>query len=149
MLKLNADDSPGTTYRPSNVGFGYSYALPIIVSGLIAKPGEILIVENPEAHLHPYAQAQMAKFLARVSASGVQVFIESHSETILNGLRIAVLDGVVTADDLNILYFSKSKGKDVEVENIPVQNDEYASIEHWPEGFFDQNDKDLQRLFGI
>lgn len=132
-------------FRPANIGFGYHCILPIIVSGLIAKEGEILIVENPEAHLHPKAQSELAKFLAKVSSCGVQVFIESHSDHILNGLRIAVLDNILNNEDLSILYFSQKIGQSVV--QIPVSSD--GSIEEWPEGFFDQMDKDFERLFGI
>jgi len=132
-------------FRPANVGFGYHSVLPIVVSGLIAKPGEILIVENPEAHLHPKAQSRLAKFLAKVSSCGVQVFIESHSDHILNALRIAVLDKILNHENLNILYFHDKA--ELPVVEIPVQPD--GSIEEWPEGFFDQMDKDFERLFGI
>jgi predicted ATPase len=127
------------------VGFGYSYILPIVVSGLIAKEGEILIVENPEAHLHPKAQSRLAKFLAKVSSCGVQVFIESHSDHILNALRIAVLDDIITHEDLSILYFQQNPEQPVV--QIPVQPN--GGIEEWPEGFFDQMDKDFARLFGM
>jgi predicted ATPase len=133
-------------FKPINVGFGYSYILPIIVSGLIAKAGEILIVENPEAHLHPKAQSRLTQFLAKVSRCGVQVFIESHSEHILNALRIAVLDKVVMPEDLSILYFQQGEQQPVVVQ-IPVQVN--GSIEEWPEDFFDQMDKDFERLFGV
>ncbi|MEA5618726.1 DUF3696 domain-containing protein [Cronbergia sp. UHCC 0137] len=132
-------------FRPANVGFGYSYILPIVVSGLIAKEGEILIVENPEAHLHPKAQSRLAKFLAKVSSCGVQVFIESHSDHILNALRIAVLDDIITHEDLSILYFQQNPEQPVV--QIPVQAN--GGIEEWPEGFFDQMDKDFARLFGM
>jgi len=132
-------------FKAVNVGFGYSYILPIIVSGLIAKAGEILIVENPEAHLHPKAQSRLTQFLAKVSRCGVQVFIESHSEHILNALRIAVLDKIVTPADLSVLYFQL--GEKQPVVQIPVQPN--GGIEEWPEGFFDQTDKDFDRLFGI
>lgn len=131
--------------KPSNVGFGFSYALPIIVSGLIAKEGEILIVENPEAHLHPRAQSRITKFLAQVSSCGVQVFIETHSDHILNASRITVLDKVITNEELNILYFKEEEG--AKVVKIPVKED--GGIELWPDGFFDQTDKDYERLFGI
>ncbi len=144
LMTLNAEDST-QLYKPINVGFGYSYALPIIVSGLIAKAGEILIVENPEAHLHPAAQAQITKFLAKVSAYGVQVFIESHSDHILNGLRVAILDEIISSQDLNILYFQRDK--DLKIIKILVGDD--GSIESWPDGFFDQTDKDFKRLFGF
>lgn len=144
VLELNSDDTLNF-YKPINVGFGYSYALPIIVSGLVAQPGEILIVENPEAHLHPFAQSQLTQFLARVSTCGVQVFIETHSDHVLNALRIAVLDQIVHSDQLNILYFSKKPDESAVI--IPVNTD--GSIEYWPDGFFDQTNKDFQRLFGI
>jgi predicted ATPase len=133
-------------FKPANVGFGYSYILPIIVSGLIAKEGEILIVENPEAHLHPKAQSRLAKFLVKVSRCGVQVFIESHSDHILNALRIAVLDKIITTEELKILYFQPGDKQPVVVP-IPVQPE--GGIEQWPEDFFDQTDKDFERLFGV
>ncbi len=132
-------------FKPANVGFGFHSVLPIIVSGLIAKEGEILIVENPEIHLHPRAQSELTKFLAKVSSCGVQVLVESHSDHILNGLRIAVLDKIINSEDLSILYFQN----DLEnpVVQIPVQPD--GGIEEWPDDFFDQTTKDFERLFGI
>ncbi|MGD1715035.1 DUF3696 domain-containing protein, partial [Dapis sp. BLCC M172] len=143
-LMLNSSLSKDR-FRPANIGFGYHCILPIIVSGLIAKKGEILIVENPEAHLHPKAQSELAKFLAKVSNCGVQVLIESHSDHILNGLRIAVLDNILSNEELSILYFSQKIGESVI--QIPIDSD--AKIEEWPDGFFDQMDKDFERLFGI
>ena len=144
IMQMSSDDS-SNLYKPLNIGFGYSYALPIIVSGLIAKKDGILIVENPEAHLHPNAQSQLAKFLATVSKSGVQVIVESHSDHILNGLRVAVLDKIITAADLNILYFQRDATK--QVVKIPVT--ETGAIYDWPPGFFDQTNKDFERLFGV
>ena len=119
--------------------------MPIIVSGLIAKNNQILIVENPEAHLHPKAQSRLIKFLAKVSKTGVQVLIESHSDHILNALRIAVLDKIVTSEQANILYFPQKIGQPIV--QIVIQPD--GKIEEWPEGFFDQMDIDFNRLFGI
>ncbi|NEO55971.1 MAG: DUF3696 domain-containing protein [Okeania sp. SIO3B5] len=143
-LMLNSSLSKDR-FRPANIGFGYHCILPIIVSGLIAKKGEMLIVENPEAHLHPKAQSELAKFLAKVSNCGVQVLIESHSDHILNALRIAVLDNILTNEELSILYFSQKIGESVI--QIPIDSD--GKIEEWPDGFFDQMDKDFERLFGI
>jgi predicted ATPase len=144
LMTLRSDENPTRGYKPINVGFGYSYALPIIVSGLIAQPGDILIVENPEAHLHPYAQSQLVKFLARVSAGGVQVFVETHSDHILNGVRLAVVDKILAPQNTNILFFAT--GETVSITQIPI--DEEGRIENWPERFFDQLDKDFERLFG-
>jgi predicted ATPase len=131
-------------YKPSNVGFGFSYILPIIVSGLIAKEGEILIVENPEAHLHPRAQSKLTQFLSKVASTGVQVFIESHSEHILNGLRIASInqDIDINNEDISILYFhEKEEGYFTEIP-ILVNGD----IAQWPDGFFDQTNQDLTKI---
>ena len=132
-------------FKPANVGFGFHSVLPIIVSGLIAKEGEILIVENPEIHLHPRAQSELTKFLAKVSSCGVQVLVESHSDHILNGLRIAVLDKIINSEDLSVLYFQNNLENPVV--QIPVQPD--GGIEKWPDDFFDQTSKDFERLFGI
>lgn len=143
-LMLNSSLSKDR-FRPVNIGFGYHCILPIIVSGLIAKEGEILIVENPEAHLHPKAQSELAKFLAKVSSCGIQILIESHSDHILNGLRIAVLDNILSHEDLSILFFSHKIGQSLV--QIPIDSD--GKIEEWPDGFFDQIDKDFERLFGI
>ncbi len=131
------------SYKPSNVGFGYSYILPLIVSGLIAQPGETLIIENPEAHLHPKAQSKITEFFARVASGGVQVFIESHSEHILNGLRVSALnpDINIKHDELTIQYFNES------FEPVKLVMDKKGKIENWPDGFFDQQEIDLANIF--
>jgi predicted ATPase len=141
---FNTDPSKNR-YKGSNIGFGYSYILPIVVSGLIAEPGEVLIVENPEAHLHPRAQSRLVRFLAKVSQTGVQVFIETHSDHILNALRIAVYDMLITNEEANILYFPPEIGQSI----IQIPIEENGQIDHWPENFFDQMNKDFRVLFGI
>ncbi len=143
-LEMNTDGSANYV-RPVHMGFGYSYVLPIIVAGLVAKPGSMLIVENPEAHLHPMAQARIGEFLAKVAKAGVQVYVESHSEHILNAFRLAVLDEVLPAEQLSVLYFRRDEV--APVLRVPVT--EKGGIEIWPEGFFDQRLHDFQRLFGV
>lgn len=146
LLKLRiSSEKGGISFKPTNVGYGFSYSLPIIVSGLIAKPGEILIIENPEAHLHPYAQSIIAKFLSLVSKTGVQVFIESHSDHILNGLRIEVYDQVIKNEDLNVLYFDN----DLDSIYTKIEIDSEGGVLNWPEKFFDQATKDLNYLYGM
>ncbi|HAO22572.1 MAG TPA: DUF3696 domain-containing protein [Desulfobacteraceae bacterium] len=134
-------------YKPSNVGFGYTYILPVIVSGLIAKKDEILIVENPEAHLHPKAQSRITEFLSKVASCGVQVFIESHSEHILNGIRIAMLrdDIAINRDDISILYFQENTKEPFVKLNLL----EDGSIDNWVDGFFDQEEIDLAKIFRL
>jgi predicted ATPase len=134
-------------FIPSNVGFGYTYILPVIVSGLIAKKNEILIVENPEAHLHPKAQSRITEFLSKVASCGVQVFIESHSEHILNGIRIAMLrdDIDINLNDISILYFHENANEPFVKLNLL----EDGSIDNWVDGFFDQEEIDLAQIFRL
>ncbi len=141
MLINNKNNS--YKYKPTNVGFGYSYILPLIVSGLIAKEDEILIIENPEAHLHPRAQSRIAEFFSKVASCGVQVIIESHSEHILNGLRVSALNPEIEInnDDLTINYFNES------FDSSKLVMDEKGKIANWPNGFFDQQELDLAEIF--
>ncbi|MDB5029460.1 DUF3696 domain-containing protein [Mucilaginibacter sp.] len=133
------------SYKPTNVGFGYSYILPLIVTGLIAKPGETVIVENPEAHLHPRAQARIMEFFSKVASCGVQVFIESHSEHILNGIRVSALNPNIklSAEDVSIQYFDEEF---IPEKLIPDAN---GKIANWPAGFFDQQEIDLSEIFKL
>jgi predicted ATPase len=145
LTLLLSSDGTFNYYKSTNVGYGFTYVLPILVAGLVAKRGEILIVENPEAHLHPYAQSIIAKFLAFISLKGVQIIIESHSEHILNGLRISVFDEIISNTELNVLYFDR----DQENNFLTVAIGDRGGIEVWPPDFFDQSTKDLNYLFGV
>ena len=131
--------------RPTNVGFGISYSLPIIIAALMAETNTILIIENPEAHLHPASQSQIGQFLARVASLGIQVIVETHSDHILNGVRIAVKDGIIGKDDVNILFFARgAKFEGNMVIKPRIYKD--GGLDNWPEGFFDQFEKDLEKL---
>ncbi len=131
-------------FLPSNVGFGYSSILPIIVSGLIAKPGEKLIIENPEIHLHPKAQTALIQFLAKVANTGVQVFIESHSDHVLNALRIIVLKQQLEPNDLNVLFFTKTEDGQPKIVKPTIDNQ--GRFDLWLEDFFDETAKNLATL---
>lgn len=145
-LGISTDQKGGKAiFKPTNVGFGYSYALPVLIAGLTASKDSILIVENPEAHLHPSAQSMITKFLGFVANSGVQVFIETHSEHILNALRVMVVQRSINAQDINVMYFDNKL--DSYFETIPIE--ENGKMDHWPANFFDQAEKDLNVLLGI
>ena len=148
-LSINFADRQGKTrgYRPTNVGFGISYILPVIIAGLAAQPGSLLMVENPEAHLHPRGQARMGEFLALVSQGGVQVLLETHSDHLLNGIRLAVHGGRVPPDDVAIHYFAKTAEKGRSVHKvISPKMDRNGRIDNWPDGFFDEWDNALNHL---
>lgn len=136
----------GEWRRPANVGYGLTYAFPIIVALLAAQPGDILVIDSPEAHLHPQAQSRMGKMLATFAAAGVQLLVETHSDHVLNGARLAVRDGVIRAEDLSLLFFA---GASVHGHGVTSPRiDREGRIDEWPEGFFDQGDKDVSRLAG-
>ncbi|GAA3409080.1 DUF3696 domain-containing protein [Streptosporangium vulgare] len=130
----------GEQVRPANTGFGVSYSLPIIVAGLLTEPGDLLLVENPEAHLHPAGQSKLGRFLALVAGSGVHVVVETHSDHVLNGARLAVAqDRSLPAAEMIVHYF----GQD---ETLPIQVNDKGELDRWPTGFFDQIESDLGRL---
>ncbi|KLU73797.1 MAG: hypothetical protein RHS_0272 [Robinsoniella sp. RHS] len=128
---------------PNNFGFGISYVLPIIVMGLLMKEGAMLIVENPEAHLHPSGQSRIGYFLSQIAADNVQVIIETHSEHVINGIRIHSLKNQIKPSDICINYFSFIEQSHT-VNRICLN--ERMDIERWPDGFFDQEEKDLKEL---
>lgn len=143
-LKFATCRSNGT-FKPTNVGFGFSYALPIVVAGLIARQGAVLIVENPEAHLHPQAQSVLGKFLALISQKGIQVFVETHSEHIINAARVMIAQDSFSSSDVNIMYFDEEF--ETSYRSIVVNDD--GGITDWPDGFFDQAEIDTDIILGI
>ncbi|MDG5750461.1 DUF3696 domain-containing protein [Qipengyuania sp. XHP0211] len=136
----------GEWKRPANVGYGLTYAFPILVQLLASAEGDVVVIDSPEAHLHPQAQSRMGRLLAAFAAAGVQILVETHSDHVLNGVRLAVADGVMPAAELGILFFAGASETDHGV-TIPV-TDVTGRIDSWPEGFFDQIDNDVARLSG-
>lgn len=143
ILRFSLPDISQTYFRPTNVGFGLTYALPIFVAALRAPIGSLLIVENPEAHLHPKGQVLIGHFLARAAACGVQVIAETHSDHVLNGIRVAVKQGDIRPEDVQVDFFAQHGGTASVV--TPVI-DKDGHIDQWPEGFFDEWDKQLLEL---
>jgi predicted ATPase len=132
-------------YRATNVGFGITYVLPILVAILASHPGSLLLIENPEAHLHPKGQAQMGDLLARAASGGVQIVVETHSDHVLNGIRVAVHDGKLQPDDVQLHFFQRRKDDgQSQVVSPRIKHD--GRIDRWPDGFFDEWDKSLEAL---
>ncbi|KAB2372583.1 MULTISPECIES: DUF3696 domain-containing protein [Bacillus] len=133
-------------YIPTATGFGITYALPIIVSGLIAssKNDSLFIVENPEAHLHPYGQSCIGKFLAILSTVGVQVILETHSEHVVNGARLQLAQ-MGFSDNLLINFFEKNNKDLIRA----IRTNKLGELSSWPIGFFDQQQYDLRELLRL
>jgi predicted ATPase len=142
-----ARDSGSNFFRPTNVGFGLTYSLPIVTACLAAKQGALLLLENPEAHLHPMGQAALGELLARCAADGVQIILETHSDHILNGIRLSVkrkLAGI-TGDEVAVHYFSRdTESGDVWVQTPTLMDS--GRLSNWPSGFFDQWGKSIDSL---
>jgi predicted ATPase len=136
----------GDWRRPANVGYGFSYAFPVLVALLAAEDGQVVVIDSPEAHLHPFAQSQMGRMIAHFAASGVQVIVETHSDHLLSGVRLAVKDNVLPPDDLRLHFFTGATEEGHGVLSLDI--DREGRIASWPEGFFDQSEKDLARLSG-
>ena len=139
-------DQPGDTqsnrYLATNVGFGLSYVLPVLVA-LLAPEDTLCLIENPEAHLHPQGQLMLAELAVRASTSGVQVIIETHSDHFMNGVRIAVREGLVKPQQVNFHYFEREDGK-TNVSSPEIDTD--GRLSSWPAGFFDQHEESLAKL---
>lgn len=143
-------------FDPKNVGFGISYTLPVILTLLTSRQDDIVIIENPEAHLHPKGQAKMGELIARAVASGVQVFVETHSDHVINGVRVAVAEKILKPEDVNIAFFERkehgaeqdggadSKETYAEVRNIKV--DDQGSLSEYPADFMDEWNNQLMEL---
>ena len=154
------------SYRPANVGFGLSYTLPIIAAtlgaaakaptlaeqdewvtqweSLKAERGVLLVLENPEAHLHPQGQTAMGKMIALAASCGVQIVVETHSEHVMDGIRIAVKQGLVRSETVKFHYLSKGKNGLTKVDTPKLDDD--GKLEFWPDGFFDQTLKNRSIL---
>lgn len=134
-------------YRATNVGFGITYTLPVITAILSAKPGSLLLLENPEAHLHPKGQARMGNLLARAAARDVQIILETHSDHLLNGIRLAVHGGDLNPDRVRLHFFQRrEKQGQLISEVISPRMDRRGRIDQWPDGFFDEWDNSLAAL---
>ena len=134
-------------YRSTNVGFGITYTLPILVALLAAQPDTLILLENPEAHLHPQGQAKIGELLALAASCGVQIIVETHSDHVLNGIRLAVHGGQINPEDVQLHYFQRQeKDRQWITEVISPKIDRHGRIDQWPDGFFDEWDKSLERL---
>lgn len=131
-------------YRTANVGFGLSYVLPVLAGLLEPKPTRALcLIENPEAHLHPRGQTKLAELAVRASRSGIQVIAETHSDHFMDGVRIAVRNGLIQPNETAFHYFHRDNDRTVVIS--PEVNAD-GRLSSWPPGFFDQHEENLAKL---
>jgi|TARA_R110001606_G_scaffold13122_1_gene57484 predicted ATPase len=127
--------------RPTNIGFGISYVLPVVVMCLSALPGETIIIDTPEAHLHPKGQFTMGELIACTAADGVQVIVETHSDHILNGIRVQTIKEILEPEQTKFYYFELGTGRSYAAPKTIIHNpiiNSSGQFNHWPSGFFDE-----------
>lgn len=152
-FKSTGNNKSLSNLRVENVGFGISYSLPIIVALLSAKPGALILIENPEAHLHPEGQAKIAELIALVSQSGIQVIVETHSDHIVNGIIVACKkfeENKLGIDKNNVrVYYmgEKTERHEAIIEEIKIIAG--GKLDRQPKGFFDRMEKDLFYIMGF
>ncbi len=136
-------------FKSLNCGFGYRYVLPIVIAALTKKKG-CLFIENPEAHLHPKAQSRLMEMLCKELGhdsdnKNVQVFIETHSEHIINGVRVNALRDscAMCPEDVSLYFFDK------DFSCMEIRLDSDGQISNWPKGFFDQQELDLSEILQL
>jgi len=134
-------------FRPENTGFGLTYVLPVVTAVLSARPGDLLLIENPESHLHPAGQTLVAKLIAIAASNEVQLVIETHSDHFLNGVRKSIKHELIKAEQVCAYFLSRdidNEERSVDVEKITF--DDGGQADNWPNGFFDEWDKSLNEL---
>lgn len=131
-----------------NTGFGVTYVLPILIAILSAQKDAVILIENPEAHIHPKGQAILMELMAKAVANGIQIILESHSDHIINGGLVAVSNGLITPELLSIYYFNREEHQHVAISH-PLEISKNGHIKRPPKGFFDQIDIDLKTLTGF
>lgn len=150
-IRYSFKEQSTKTFNPMNIGFGFSYALPVIIAILTGKPGSLLILENPEAHLHPKGQSRMGMLIALAAESGLQLIVETHSDHLLNGIRVISKGmekyGKIDSSLVKIHFFKREEQEDGSYTNKRTLNIlPSGKLTGWPSDFFDEWEVNLQKL---
>ena len=137
--------------RPSNVGAGTSYLITMLSLCLMSEKGDVILIENPEVHLHPKAQSRLCKFLYFISRNNRQLFVETHSDHLFNWIRAGIAEQTIEASTVAVNFFV---WKDGETKCNPIEFGEFGRIRGKnPDldlnDLFDQFDLDMDRMVGL
>ncbi|WP_172590205.1 AAA family ATPase [Shewanella xiamenensis] len=146
-LKVNTTNSieKSSLQDLTHVGVGVSQVLPIILQCLLSSRDDILAFEQPELHLHPKVQSRLTDFFICMALSGRQLLIETHSEYMINRLRLRIAESPdnMLLEKCNVLFVNKRDG-DSKFEKINISK--YGSIISWPDDFFDQSQNEIEQI---
>lgn len=134
-------------FKPENVGFGISYSLHVVVALLKAKQGDLLIIENPESHIHPRGQAELGKLIALVAQNEIQIIIETHSDHILNGIRVGIKEHNILSDRTALFYFEKVVTESEQYSKITnIEVDKNGELSNYPANLLAEWSNQLLKL---
>lgn len=133
---------------PLNTGAGNSYLVKLLIMCLAARPGHLLLIENPEIHLHPGAQSRLGEFFAYLATRGVQLVIETHCEHLLNRVRYEVYRQALNAADVRVYYKQSPSEPFMPLGILPSGHfcDSESKPVHFPSGFFDSTLHELLEM---
>lgn len=134
-------------YKPVNVGFGYSYILPLIVLPMLVPDKSKIFIENPEAHLHPGAQSRLMDYLISIAKEkDLQLFIETHSDHFVNALRIATKKRMhgINHHDSAIIHINRNEAGKASFAHIKMDKD--GNLSDYPRDFMDEWTKQMLYL---
>lgn len=137
-------DGEGQVLSPLNMPFGHSYILPIVLAVLTAPKDSLIMIENPESHLHPSAQTRMGEFLSRAANEGIQVIIETHSDHLMNGIRIACRNKIITPDKIEMDLIGRETAESKEHTRFHIKLNDDGTVVSWIPGFFDEWEEALK-----
>lgn len=134
-------------FKPENVGFGITYGLPVVTALLSSKPGELIIIENPESHIHPRGQAELGKLIAKTAMNDVQIIVETHSDHILNGIRVAVKEGAISKDKVALFHYQKIIESSEQYSKVTdIELDKNGELSEYPKNMLDEWSNQLFKL---
>ncbi|MGH1647798.1 DUF3696 domain-containing protein [Enterococcus gilvus] len=143
----NSPNLSGKYSRPKNVGSGNSYIISIIIMCLASNKGDMLIIENPELHLHPKAQSKLSDFLFHIAENGRQLFIETHSDHVFNAARVKITKEKKFKDILSVNFVSLNEEYETINRSIEIGDD--GEILNPEDDLFDQFENDLLKMLGL
>jgi predicted ATPase len=124
---------PTDTVNIADVGFGVSQVLPVIVALLVAQPGQLVYIEQPEIHLHPRAQIALSEIFADAANRGVRVVVETHSELFLLGVQSLVAEDKLDPKEVKLHWFTRNPDGSSKVTSAEL--DTTGAFGDWPEDF--------------
>ena len=130
------------------VGVGVSQLLPVLVLCLLSEPGGIVLLEQPELHLHPAIQQRLGDFLLACARTGRQLIVETHSEHLISRLRKRAAEDE-TDETVNLFTIVFAELEDGMTQLRPVRTNRFGGLEDWPHGFFDQGISEAREILEL